>query len=347
MDANKPIYETESSASDPHVYVLQNSQLAVTVLPAEGGRVASLRSLHTGVEFLTQPLKSGFHVQSGLSASFQDGPCAGIEECLPTVGPCGPDTEGGPAPDHGDFWQLAWKVTEATSTRVRLHAVGFSRPLLFCKELSLEGSELRIHYCVENLQAAPTSFLYACHPLFAVAEGDRIVLRPEAQALTLYYSRRERLGAGGSILGWPRTLSGVRLDVVGARTAGTAEMLYTGRLSEGCSGNDCSGHGYCGVYRCSVRQGLTLSFDALKLPYLGLWLCYGGWPDKGAEPRQSAVAMEPTNAPCNTLAEAQRTGSALRLGAGESIRWDIRFRVSVAGMSFATFCALSQDSQHG
>jgi len=216
----------QSSTSQPNVYEMHNSELTVTVVPGEGGRVASLRSLRSGVEFLTQSQKSGFHVHPGLSAAFQDGPCAGMEECLPTVGPCGPDTPGGPAPDHGDFWRLAWKVTEASSTQLRLHAIGYSRPLLFCKELSLEGSELRISYRVENLQAAPSSFLYACHPLFAVCEGDQILLPQEASALTLYYSRHERLGTAGSIIGWPRTQSGVRLDVVAAGTAGTAEMFY-------------------------------------------------------------------------------------------------------------------------
>lgn len=320
--------------SEPAVYALQNSQLAVIVVPGEGGRVASIRSLHSGVEFLTQSLKSGSHVRPGLSTSFEDGPCAGMEECLPTVGPCGPDTEGGPAPDHGDFWQLAWKVTETSSTQLRLHAIGFSRPLLFSKELSLKGSELRIGYRVENLQPAPTSFLYACHPLFAVCEGDRILLPQEARSLSLYYSRHERLGASGSLVCWPRTQSGVCLDVVDDETAGTAEMLYTGRLNKGC----------CGVYRGSARQGLTLSFDVGKLPYLGLWLCYGGWPDDAAEPRQYAVAIEPTTAPCNTLAKAQNAGSAVTLGAGESFGWEIRLQATAPGMSFAKFCSLSQAS---
>ena len=308
-------------------YALQNSELAVIVEPREGGRVASLRSLRSGVEFLTQSVKSRSHVRPGLSASFEDGPCAGIEECLPTVGACGTDTQGGPASDHGDFWQLAWEVTEASSAQLCLHATGFSRPLLFCKEIFLEASELRIRYRVENLQSAPTSFLYACHPLLAVCEGDRILFPQEAQFLSLYYSRNGRLGPAGNIICWPRTQSGIRLDVVDAATTGTAEMLYSGRLNKGC----------CGVYRGSVRQGLTLSFDVGKLPFIGLWLCYGGWPENSVKPRQYAVAIEPTVAPYNTLAEAQQGGSAITLGAGESFGWEIGFKASAPGISFAEF----------
>ena len=95
---------------DAGVCFLKNSELTVEVLPVEGGRISSLKSLHSGLEFLTQSRRRGQYPESGLHARFQDGPCAGIEECLPTVGPSGPETEGGAAPDHGDFWQLPWKL---------------------------------------------------------------------------------------------------------------------------------------------------------------------------------------------------------------------------------------------
>jgi len=96
------------------------------------------------------------------------------------------------------------------------------------------------------------------------------------------------------------------------------------------------------VYRRSARQGLSLSFDVSKLPYVGLWLCYGGWPEDSVQPRQYAIAIEPTVAPCNTLAEAQHASSAITLGAGESFGWEIRFKATAPGISFAQFCSLAQ-----
>jgi len=73
-----------------HGYTLQSKQIAVIVLPEEGGRIASLKSIPTGLEFLTQTERQGSWPMVGLDTPFRSGACAGIEECLPTVGPCGP-----------------------------------------------------------------------------------------------------------------------------------------------------------------------------------------------------------------------------------------------------------------
>ena len=88
---------------EPKTHSLRNSELSVEIIPEEGGRVSSLRSLHSDLEFLTQSRRGRRFPQAGFETRFQDGYCAGIEECLPTIGPSCPETEGGPVPDHGDF----------------------------------------------------------------------------------------------------------------------------------------------------------------------------------------------------------------------------------------------------
>jgi len=305
---------------DAGVCFLKSSELSVEILPAEGGRISSLKSLRSGMEFLTQSRRGGRYPKAGLDTPFQDGPCAGIEECLPTVGPSGPETEDGPAPDHGDFWQLPWQLHAASDTHARMSAVGFSRTLRFSKQLTVEHSTLRVAYTVENAGSTAQSFLYACHPLFAVSAGDGVLLPSEIREVRLDYSKGDRLGASGSITTWPTTKSGVRLDVTLGPEAGTAEMFYTSRLQEGL----------CGIYRVASAQVLEVSFDTERLPFLGLWLCYGGWPSDGKEPRQYAVAIEPTTSPCNTLANAQQTNTTISLKAGERYDWEILFTVREA-----------------
>src|ERR1700752_1285834 len=209
---------------DSGVCFLKNSELSVEVLPAEGGRISSLKSLHSGVEFLTQSRRRGQYTPSGLNARFQDGPSAGIEECLPTVGPSGPETDGGAAPDHGDFWQLPWKLLTASDTYAGMESVGFSRTFRFSKHLSLEHNTLRVTYAVENAGSTVQSFLYACHPLLVVSAGDRVLLPSEIREVRLDYSKGSRLGASGSIVTWPITKSGIRLDMPHGPEAGTAEM---------------------------------------------------------------------------------------------------------------------------
>jgi galactose mutarotase-like enzyme len=298
-------------------YSLQNTELAVDLLPGEGGRISSLRSLRSGVEFLAQSTRGGRYAEPGPNALFQDGPCAGIEECLPTVGRSGTDTPGGPAPDHGDFWQLVWDVKDASGTSLTTHAMGFSRTLRFTKRLTLEHNTLRVDYSVENVGLVAQSFMYACHPLFAVSAGDRIVLPREIQELKLDYSRNDRVGGSGSIVGWPETRSGVRLDMAAGPGAGTAEMLYTSRLNEG----------KCAIYRAAANQVIQLSFDTQRLPYLGIWLCYGGWPESEDYSKQYAVALEPTTSASNTLARAMQANSAITLAPGEIFDWNIQFTI--------------------
>lgn len=312
--AHERIFERKS---DLRHYSLQNTHLAVDVIPGEGGRIASLKSVSSGMEFLTQSNRTGPYAHPGFDAHFQDGPCAGIEECLPTVGVSGADTPGGPAPDHGDYWQLVWDVTEASETQLGLVASGFSRTLRFAKKLILEHNMLRVEYLVENIGATPQSFLYACHPLFAISAGDRIQLPQEVSELKLDYSRNRRLGERGDIIRWPQARSGIDLNLTGDKNINTAEMFYTDRLNEGC----------CGIYRNATHQTIQVTFDTRRLPYLGVWLCYGGWPDDSSGPRQYAVALEPTTSACNTVADALRTNSAITLGAGEVFDWDIRFTI--------------------
>lgn len=305
------------------VYCLQNSVLSVEVIPAEGGRISSLRSMSSGLEFLTRSERVGPYPEAGMNTRFRDGSCAGIEECLPTVGPSGPETDGGAAPDHGDFWQLPWQVSQASDTEISLSAQGFSRPLGFHKRLTLDRDTLRVSYSVENRASCAQSFLYACHPLFAVSTGDRILLPPETRSLTLDHSRRARLGPMGSTVAWPVALSGHRLDVALGPDAGTAEMFYSSRLHQGI----------CGIHRCESDQVLEVSFETQRLPYLGVWLCYGGWPDDSEGPRQYAVALEPTTAPYNTLARAQQAKAALVLKPSERYDWAIAFSVGKPGGS--------------
>jgi hypothetical protein len=63
---------------------------------------------------------------------------------------------------------------------------------------------------------------------------------------------------------------------------------------------------------------IKVGFDAAATPYLGLWICYGGWPERPG-PKQMCVAMEPATALVDSLAE---TGPWSRvLGAGGSFSW--------------------------
>jgi hypothetical protein len=313
-------------------HIIKSSRIAVRVVPHEGSRIASLVSIDTGVEFLAQPYQDRSNGPPSLSARFETGICAGIDECLPSVGPCGSLTEGGAIPDHGDFWQIPWQVKDVTQTTLTCFAQGFSRPIHFEKHIAVHDRFLEIHYRIENIGTDDVSLLYACHPLLAIDPDDHVCLPPEVNSLSLDYSRNARLGKRGKHVSWPITQGGHHLDIVESKQTGHAEMLYTSRLRSG----------QCGIFRSTIKQGVTLHFDPAQLPFLGVWLCYGGWPDTPCAPLQYAVALEPTFAPANTLTEAQETGLAKSICSHQSIEWLLKFEISDSNIPFEQFWPSSQ-----
>jgi galactose mutarotase-like enzyme len=318
---------------------LRTDEIEVTVVPKEGGRIASLRSLQSGLEFLTQTRSVRPAIDPGLEASFQRGPCAGAEECLPTVGFC-VDCTGGAAPDHGDFWQIPWQVDSLAGTRLAMHAVGFSRPLRIERVIEVSEASLSLSYRVVNIGPKPLSFLYAWHPLFAVEAGDRLVLPPDVADVTLSYSRDETLERDGRDILWPalQNKKGLRdLSLAMAPHHQTAEMIYTRKLHIG----------RCGLYRQNQKQGIIVSFDSSRLPYLGVWLCFGGWPVSGSEPKQVAIALEPTTAPCNTLSDAERSGLAVSLAPECSFTWSLQIGLTSPGLTYPSFVAYVQQQESG
>jgi galactose mutarotase-like enzyme len=321
---------------------LHNDRMRVHVLPEEGGRLTSVFDMKSKVEFLLQPSDSYCRPKSlDPWDRFEKSACAGIDDCLPSVGACGPETPGGPVPDHGDFWRLRWNVVSTPkSESVSMATTGYSRPLLFEKQLILHDSSLEIRYRIRNIADTPVPFLYALHPLFAIDPGDRIVLPPEVFTVRVESSRLDRVGVHGSVIDWPKpggARSSLDLSCTEAISASTAEMLYTGRLRTGC----------CGLYRAQSGQGIAVRFDAEQLPYLGLWLCYGGWPEDAARPRQFAVAFEPTVAPWGTLAAALKHGQAPVIGASASFEFSIVLdRIGIDPVDFDTFAAQCCGNAH-
>jgi hypothetical protein len=94
-------------------------------------------------------------------------------------------------------------------------------------------------------------------------------------------------------------------------------MLYAGPLASG----------RCGLFRSVVGRGIVLHFDPAQLPYLGLWLCYGGWPDD-SERRQFAIALEPTVAARGSLEDAVCDKVAPVLKPNQIHSWAIEFLIA-------------------
>lgn len=304
---------------------MQTDTLGVAVLPALGGKIASLRWLARDLELLQSPLIP--YAPRTMIMRFEESDASGWDECLPSVSACALRTVQGPVdvPDHGDFWRLAWECEE-TSDAIRMMAMGASLPLRLERTLRLSGNEMQVEYRVQNVGEGPVEYVWSAHPSFAVNSGDRIVLPNSVKRVRVEASARQRLGGKGTEHAWPRTR---------AATGGAVDLSVAGGIEDGVGDKVFAvapAEGWVALARLTHGIQVEMKFDARRTSWLGLWLCYGGWPE-GRVNRQQCVAIEPCTAPADSLAEAVEQGWTNRLGAGESETWTLQVQVKPAASS--------------
>lgn len=302
--------------------VIQAGACSLTVLPAYGGKIASLTV--DGQQLLQTPLAR--IAPRNRDMGFEKSDASGWDECLPSVAACTVSTGAGSAqvPDHGDLWRVEW--TEASPNHAEengagssVHLVGkcFSLPLDLERTLTLSetrvGWRLSLLYKLTNRGSFEAPWSWAAHPLFAAAAGDRVILPDSIRTLRLEGSGGERLGKGGAAVSWPlATLAdGSTSDLSVAQSAETeiGDKLFAGPLA--------AAENWCALERPSAGVRIRVSFDPAATPYLGLWICYGGWPERPG-PKQTCVALEPATAPVDSLATSGSWSRTLRPGASFS-----------------------------
>ena len=294
----------EVEAVEKENVVIRAGDCRVTILPHLGGKIGSI--LIGDRELLQSPLVP--YGPRTRSMSFDAGDASGWDECLPSVAACTVETEAGTAeiPDHGDLWRVEWKCKEQ-GLGIRdgrpgtLRGECFSLPLALERRFGLTESDagwrLRLDYTLHNFGGFAVPWSWAAHPLFAVEAGDRILLPATIEALRVEGSGGGRLGKGGDTVGWPvaSLADGSQSDLSVARgpESEIGDKLFAGPL--------CEGENWCALERPKAGVRIKFEFDPSTTPYLGLWICYGGWPERRGK-KQMCVAMEPATAPVDSLA---------------------------------------------
>jgi galactose mutarotase-like enzyme len=291
-------------------------ECAVRILPEFGGKIASIRIGER--ELLQQPLSPITPRTKGMA--FDESDASGWDECLPSVAECRVKTAAGEAdiPDHGDLWRVEWLPMVKEDHSVTYRGECFSLPLRLERTLTVTerspGWTLSLDYSVTNFSLDRVPWSWAAHPLFTAEEGDRILLPESIHSLRLEGSGGNRLGRNGDSVEWPvaKLASGGTTDLSVAETAtsGIGDKLFTRKLGES--------ENWCALERQSAGVLIKVKFDSIATPYLGLWICYGGWPERPG-PKQVCVALEPATAPVDSLAV---TGPWSReLEAGDCFSW--------------------------
>ena len=298
-------------------FTLQNECVSVSVLPELGGKMTSLKHLDSGHEFLLQPIERAYR-RAAYGARFEDYDTSGFDECFPSVSACEYPGAADVVPDHGELWSVPWQA-ELCGETLLLTVSGRRFPYAFRKRVRLEASKVVLNYEVESTSSEPFNFLWSAHPLLAVAPGCRIFLPEQVHEMLVHWSHEERLGAFGDTCSWPiaRNRSGNAINLAELKSAQekTADKLFTPRLADG----------FCAVYYPESDDSLVFHFDTGAVPYVGVWICQGGWPypDRG----HFTMALEPCSGRPDSLAEAATRQECQVLPARGKKSWELTIEI--------------------
>jgi galactose mutarotase-like enzyme len=181
-------------------------------------------------------------------------------------------------------------------------------PARFERTISLHDRIVRIDYQLKNLSEEPHPFLWAFHPLMRIERGDELVVPVNdvsVEVTTLPGARR------GDRWAWPTPMAGVNfqhLDL--GPQPGYAKMFATSLAS-----------GRAAVFNSITGDRLTFCFDTAELPALGIWITRGGWNG------HHHMALEPTHAPFDSLADAADAEACPILKPSGVVTWHIELEL--------------------
>jgi hypothetical protein len=75
------------------------------------------------------------------------------------------------------------------------------------------------------------------------------------------------------------------------------------------------------------NEGIALRFDPQLVPYIGIWICQGGWPTSRTA-KHFTVALEPCSGRPDSLEEAIKRNECAVIRSLESMQWWMEIEVN-------------------
>lgn len=287
--------------------VLENANTRLVVIPALGGRIWELEDCLRGRQWIWH--RGGTPLRAWPPGTCYDDVWAGgWEELFPNDAPG--TFEGRDLPDHGEWWTKRWSVIDSSTgplASVRLSATCTILRAHCVKEIQLanDDSTVTIHYRIRSAEPEPFHFLFKQHLPIDLTPHCRLCLpggtvQPVDPGFSTVVHQQQPSH-------WP--LAGGRsetvdLSVVPPADSLAREFLYVRDLPQP----------WCGIDDRLNNASIRMRFDSQQLPYVWLFLTYGGWRNL------YTVVLEPcTNLP-KDLPEAVRLRQSARLDPGEEFR---------------------------
>lgn len=221
-------------------------------------------------------------------------------------------------PDHGELWSRPWEYN-FDGKDISFSIKGVKANYRFGRRVRVEENKLILSYALSNLSNEPFSYLWSAPPLLKVHVGDRLILSRSVTRVLLDWVSDEKIGKHGDIAPWPFlscTNKEMNYAEVQDKTMAFALSCFTEQLCEE----------YTGLRNKEISQSVVFEFDVRENPYVGVWLCYGGWPADTAE-KHYTVALEPCNGRPDSLSEAALRKECAEVDPGDTRKWGLTLSV--------------------
>ncbi len=309
---------------------LGNGVLEADFVPELGGKMSQLINLTTGTDFLLEPKTSdGKYKKPKYGGDFEKFDTSGFDECFPTVSDAEIEIDGKSIlfPDHGELWSRDWDV-EQRGHSLTMSIDGIRWDYTFAKRITFEDNAIIIRYTLINKGDKALPYIWSAHPLLKISPGSKLMFADSFDRVLVNWASDPEIGSFGDEISWPELLdNGEQTDFtdVPEREFGRTAKLFTPRLDKG----------QAGLYRADVDESICFEFDTEEVPYMGLWLCYGGWPvELPSGQKHMTVGLEPTTGRPDSLKEAVKRDECPILKAGDTTNWILTMYVEQGKASF-------------
>jgi hypothetical protein len=310
---------SQDTVSGHPALVMENDRLRACIVPSLGGRVWQLEDLERRVPWIWH--RPGVPLAAHAPGADYDAVWAGgWEELFPND--AAGAFEGRDLPDHGEWWARPWEVEAVEPGEEALLRLTCRMSVIRARctkefRLAAGSPELEVRYRIESEEALPFHFLFKQHLPLRIGPSSRLVV--PGGTVTAVDPSFGTLLPGPGPHQWPVAQGGagasVDLGRVLPASSGMREFVYVTGLAGA----------WCGVDDEATGASLRLHWQPAELPYLWMFITYGGWRDA------YTVVLEPcTNLP-KDLPEAARLGQSAALAPGGVFATTVRVRLAAIG----------------
>lgn len=298
--------------------ILENDFIKTEFIPSYGCKMVSLLDKKTGREFLYQTLDKTLKIPP-YAAAFDGYDSSGYDEVFPSIDRCPyPGKENIIIPDHGEIWALPWTITETEENGFTAEVKSPKLPYTFTREVTIKNNKVEFRYTVKNTSETENfKFMWALHALLQCTPKTKILTPPQLNKIMTVEHSTQTLGPWGTIHSYPKTKSvhGKRIDMSATQppSARNCEKFYFIQKNT---------EGWCGIKHEDTGDTLIYRYDALQVPYLGVWKTQGGY--RG----DYNIALEPCTGVYDDLYVGNKIRKISEIRPLQSYSWNLSFVVN-------------------